>query len=71
MKPSFIISSCDPAKLLEFVEHALNTISVLVGFEIAGGRFLPIGLWRNDGADALDEQFLAHRICITAYEAKR
>jgi hypothetical protein len=46
----FIISGSHPAKLFEPVEHALDSVSVLVGFEIAGRWVLPVGLWRNDGA---------------------
>ena len=65
------VASSDAAKLLEPVEHALDTISVLVDFEIAGGRVLPIGLWRNDGANTPDEQFLTNRVGIIALVGKK
>ena len=60
----FIVSGCDPAELLEPVEHPLDAVAILVCFEVAGWRVLPVRLWRNNRSDTAVQKRLTDEIAI-------
>ena len=44
-----VISSCDAAEVLEFIEAALDAVARLVDVEVIGDQALASGVARNDG----------------------
>jgi len=52
-------AGCDPARVLEHAEHALNQIALLVGFGVEGGRCFALLASRNALRDVQFGQGLA------------
>lgn len=61
-----VISGCDAPELLEFVEHALDPVSVLVSTEAAGDNLFAVRLWRDDRQYPLEQQAGANIVAIVA-----
>ena len=56
----------DAAELLEFVEHTLDPVPVLIGAEVAGDGLFAVGLRRDDRQNALEQQAGADVVAVIA-----
>ena len=66
-----VVSCRDGAKVLEFIEEALDEISFAVEREIASPRHLAIGFWRNHRGDPSLSQSVDQRIGVVSLVAKQ
>ncbi len=63
----FAVLSKRVAELLEPVEHAFDTVAVLVDLEVALWRVLAVGFWWDHRKNAAQQQILADGIAIIAF----
>jgi hypothetical protein len=65
----FVVTCGDSAKVLEFVEEALDEIAFAVEREVAIAPGLAIGLWRNHGGDLPPVERVDQRISVVSLVA--
>ena len=65
----FVVAGGDSAKVLEFVEEALDQIAFAIEYEVAVPRSLAIGGWRNHRADLPPVESLDQPIGIVSLVA--
>ena len=52
----FVVARGDASKLFDAIEHALDTVAILVGFEVARWRIAAICAWRDDRQNGSHQQ---------------
>jgi hypothetical protein len=62
----FVVACGDGAKVLEFVEEALDEIALAVEREVASPRDLAIGLWGNHESDLPPVEGVDQRIGVVS-----
>ena len=64
-----IVSSCDPAKVLEASEHTLDRVAIAVEVGREAVLPAPVDLWRDVGCSALALDLAANGIAVIALVA--
>jgi hypothetical protein len=60
-----LVEACgDGAKVLEFIEEALDEVALAIEHEVAGPRCLAVGLWRNHRCDVALSEGVEQRVGI-------
>ena len=66
-----VVACRDGAKVLEFIEEALDEVTFAVEREIACPRRLTIGFWRNHRGDPSLSESVDQRISVVSLIAKQ
>ena len=67
----FIVARSDGAKVLEFVEEALDEIAFAVKCEVAIPRRFAIGFWRDHGGDLPPVECIDQCISVVSLVAQQ
>ncbi len=66
-----VVARCDPSKLLELVEEALDEIALFVKMGVIRPLNLAVSLWRNDNLTALPGDLFVQIVCVVAFVCER
>lgn len=66
-----IITGSDAAKMLEFIEEALDQVSFAVEYEIAGPRIFAVSLGWDDRSDAALVESFDKRVGVVSFVAQQ